>query len=71
MQKSQPLAIFCIPSTKYRSRKSRPQIAVANRTHESISIEIVRLQKSQIAVANRKSRTCESRQMADGTWRGQ
>ena len=53
--KSQPHAIFCIPSTK----KLVPKIAVANRTHESIAIEIVRLQK--IAVANRKSLTCESR----------
>ena len=58
MQKSQPHAIFCIPSTKYRSRKSRPQIADTNRTHESMSIEIVRLQKianckSQSQIANR------------------
>ena len=56
MEKLQPHAIFCIPSTKYRSRKSRPEITVANRIHESISIEIVRLQK--IANRSRKSRTC-------------
>ena len=34
-----------------KNRKPQPQIAVANRTYESIFIEIVRLQK--IAVANR------------------
>ena len=49
--KSQPHAIFCGRHAKNRNRKQQPQIAVANRTHESIIIEIERLQK----IAKRKS----------------
>ena len=57
MQKSQPHVIFAfLPqniAVVNRGRKSRPPIADANRTHESISIEIVRLQK----MSNRKSQS--------------
>ena len=51
--KSQAHAIFCGKDAKNRNRKLQPQIAVANRTYESIIIEIVRLQK----IANRKSQS--------------
>ena len=66
MQLSDPLKIaatydFCGMDAKNRNHKSQPQITVANHTYERISIEIDGYKKSQIAVASRKSRTCESR----------
>ena len=58
--KSQLHAIFCGRDAKNRNRKPEPQIAVVYHTYESISIEIVRLQK----IKNRKLQLQIVRQIA-------